>query len=386
MSRLIAIRYLLLIMAGVLLAACQQEAVNVTTPVVDVPTVEITLMATTTRIAGGPIASQASHTPLATATNDPDTATPQSQAPTATETARPTSAPSGTPTQAPTFAPSATLTRQPTVQPTSEATTEVTSVPTETAVAPTIHNFQLVSEEEMNPGKRLTFAWSADGDSVMLVAGTRQRFIPWWQVPLSGTMTIELDRTLFRDPGVSLTVSGPDNDDGTPSEQVSETITIPWVCDYDYFFGTGPRRCPRDAATSPPAAQQEFEGGRMIWLQLQSNIIVLFDQAAAGGDGLQMRVYDDTWTVGEPESDPEIEPPADRLQPVRGFGKVWRENPEVRDGLGWALAPEMAFTATWQFEFNESIGTTSYLRLSNGQLARMVGYYTGFGGWTYIDS
>ena len=33
-------------------------------------------------------------------------------------------------------------------------------------------------------------------------------------------------------------------------------------------------------------------------------------------------------------------PPAGLVEPVRGFGKVWRENPAVRQALGWATAPE----------------------------------------------
>jgi hypothetical protein len=135
-----------------------------------------------------------------------------------------------------------------------------------------------------------------------------------------------------------------------------------------------------------PAAQQAFEGGRMVWLQPEGKILVLFDAAQPGTDDSLLRIYDDTWTPGEEESDPAILPPPERFQPVRGFGKVWRNNPGVREGLGWALAPESAFMAMWQFEFNETIGTTSYLRLANGRIARLLGYYTGYGSWSYLDS
>ena len=31
--------------------------------------------------------------------------------------------------------------------------------------------------------------------------------------------------------------------------------------------------------------------------------------------------------------------------PQRGFGKVWRENPAVRERLGWATQPERSETA-----------------------------------------
>jgi hypothetical protein len=46
------------------------------------------------------------------------------------------------------------------------------------------------------------------------------------------------------------------------------------------------------------------------------------------------------------ESDPSIVPPEGYYQPVRGFGKLWRE--ELRSALGWALAPERSYTAQYQ--------------------------------------
>ena len=37
-----------------------------------------------------------------------------------------------------------------------------------------------------------------------------------------------------------------------------------------------------------------------------------------------------------PEEDPDIIPPEGYYEPVRGFGKVWREERGVREHLGWA--------------------------------------------------
>ena len=52
-------------------------------------------------------------------------------------------------------------------------------------------------------------------------------------------------------------------------------------------------------------------------------------------------IYDDTFVEGDAESDPSMAPPADDLfQPSRGFGKLWRENAEVRTALGWAVTPD----------------------------------------------
>jgi hypothetical protein len=43
--------------------------------------------------------------------------------------------------------------------------------------------------------------------------------------------------------------------------------------------------------------------------------------------------------------------PQGKLQPIRGFGKVWRDNADVRRKLGWALAKEEAQNAqVLQFE------------------------------------
>ncbi|MCZ7583643.1 MAG: hypothetical protein M5R36_10110 [Deltaproteobacteria bacterium] len=66
--------------------------------------------------------------------------------------------------------------------------------------------------------------------------------------------------------------------------------------------------------------------------------------------------YPDTWTAGQLESDPTIVPPAGRYQPVRGIGKVWRENPSVRARLGWAYEPESAFTGRLQ-TINSRVGS-----------------------------
>ncbi len=48
----------------------------------------------------------------------------------------------------------------------------------------------------------------------------------------------------------------------------------------------------------------------------------------------------DEFREGDPESDPAFSPPPGREQPLRGFGKVWREHADLRSAIGWALAKE----------------------------------------------
>ena len=56
----------------------------------------------------------------------------------------------------------------------------------------------------------------------------------------------------------------------------------------------------------------------------------------------------DTWRNEDPSDDPAIIPPTDLYQPVRGFGKVWRERLGVRETLGWATIEEEGFSAIIQ--------------------------------------
>jgi len=41
-------------------------------------------------------------------------------------------------------------------------------------------------------------------------------------------------------------------------------------------------------------------------------------------------------------------PPVGLYQPVRGFGLVWREEPGVRDRLGWAVDREVGYPTAIQ--------------------------------------
>ncbi|MFN2202975.1 MAG: WD40/YVTN/BNR-like repeat-containing protein [Caldilineaceae bacterium] len=91
-------------------------------------------------------------------------------------------------------------------------------------------------------------------------------------------------------------------------------------------------------ASLVPAAYQRFERGAMIWDGDRSEIIVLFD------NGLWQR-YEDTFEEGERESDPSLTPPGGGYQPIRGFGKLWRGDADVREGLGWAIEEEHGYGA-----------------------------------------
>ena len=110
--------------------------------------------------------------------------------------------------------------------------------------------------------------------------------------------------------------------------------------------------CP---ATYPPfnqeiavqTAYQQFEHGAMLWISRttytqEKLIYVFFD------DGT-FQQFNDTWTEGQPVSGGET-PPRGLVEPVRGFGKVWREGTgaRVRERLGWATAEEAGGNGAYQ--------------------------------------
>jgi len=102
--------------------------------------------------------------------------------------------------------------------------------------------------------------------------------------------------------------------------------------------------CPTEVEKGVWAAEEVFQNGYMFWRQDTKLIYVLYHNGA-------WQSFNDTWTSSEPETDPTIVPPPGYYQPKRGFGKVWRENPAVRSGLGWATTEERGFYASVQ-QFN----------------------------------
>lgn len=120
-----------------------------------------------------------------------------------------------------------------------------------------------------------------------------------------------------------------------------------------------------------PAAVQAFERGTMVWVQGTPNYIyVLYNS------GTYQR-FIDTWQSGETAPISEMPPPG-LSEPLRGFGKVWRDNPTVKSTLGWAVAIEAGTAATRQdFERGTMLNVT--LR---ADIVSM--YHTGdpaFGAW-----
>lgn len=100
--------------------------------------------------------------------------------------------------------------------------------------------------------------------------------------------------------------------------------------------------CPLGSFGPTVTATQDYEHGMMLYEQSTGSIYVLTFA------DFRFRRFSDTWMEGvDPDAGGET-PPTGLIEPRRGFGKVWRSNPDVRAALGWAISDEQGASATLQ--------------------------------------
>ncbi|HEX5504058.1 MAG TPA: kelch repeat-containing protein [Thermomicrobiales bacterium] len=103
---------------------------------------------------------------------------------------------------------------------------------------------------------------------------------------------------------------------------------------------------PRTAVALAPGVTQQFQKGWMFYRGDTRQIYAIcFPSSIWNGT---WSVYPDTWAEGQPVGGGPGPSPG-LYEPRRGFGKVWREHPDVRQCLGYAkTADETAFTLPLQ--------------------------------------
>lgn len=93
-------------------------------------------------------------------------------------------------------------------------------------------------------------------------------------------------------------------------------------------------------------AEQLFEHGRMFWLQPTGQIWVLTITGEGHGD---WTVYPDEFIDTAPTPAPTFTAVAGLIVPDRGFGKLWREVPAIREQLGYAVTPEFGYVSRYAY-------------------------------------
>lgn len=238
------------------------------------------------------------------------------------------------PTATSTFTPSATLPATFTLTPTDTATLSVTP----TASRSVTPSATITDTATPTPTDTATFTPApADNDAVKLLIEMAQQATilpPEFVVPPFTPGAVAPTT-----PGASQVVTPP-----------AATCPYPPPGGFNAVYLSDPTLaqqlgCPTGqppVASQVSSASQPFERGSMIWLQGAPNLIY-----ALYNNGRFQR-FDDTYNANADPFNGGETPPSGLREPVRGFGKVWRQYPNVRSDLGWALADETGGSATVQ--------------------------------------
>jgi len=168
----------------------------------------------------------------------------------------------------------------------------------------------------------------------------------------------------------------------TRSNVPPENIPTPRPCPYPFFVDNSSSDvCPSQPIITQ-AAYQPFENGFMIWLAHSGDVWV-FPNSSNLPPWLHLGEAN---YAGFPDA-PTQQPPANRVQPVNAFGRVWHNlkdfnGTSLSKTLGWATAGETGYTATYQL-WGRTSHVHQYLSLPDG---RVVDAYSGLAGffWSWF--
>ncbi|MDX1995952.1 MAG: hypothetical protein SF029_26455 [bacterium] len=122
--------------------------------------------------------------------------------------------------------------------------------------------------------------------------------------------------------------------------------------------------CPTPVQNQVIVAEQAFQTGRMFYLQPQDEIWVLLNDG--DGDSGTWLIEEDTFEDGMPMFDPNIQVPEGLFQPESGFGKLWRENERIRNGLGFATNTEAGHVTNYTYTFGGSVNAAGECEVAPG--------------------
>lgn len=335
-------RYLVFLALGILVTACGGESQ---------PAVIVIPSETNTPIIH---TATATHTPVPTVEVVPTI----TLAPTVDSAAAPTDGPTPTSVLQPTFTPE-------------PATQTATFAPTRSGLE--IEYFITSNDtSDPAPGESVLLFWKINGTNEGRIyrvddEGNRTDF---WDIDGEGRLRVDIEQTTTNEAQFVLVAEL----NGSVAE---ETLSLPIVgCSLIWFFQPPVEDCPAAPPTQSLQVEQRFEGGIMLWLESSQEIYALFSD----GQTPTWQIFPDNFTDGIPIQDDSITAPPERLQPVRGFGLVWRENPAVRERLGWAVEPELGYDGVIQRADAAEQGTI-YLRIRDGGI---VGLQPGGVAWEVL--
>lgn len=212
------------------------------------------------------------------------------------------------------------------------------------------------------PGDTLTLFWSVRGADRAAIyrldeLGQRNQL---WNVEATGSLSVPTSRS---DRGVAEFLLTVDNG----QYYVEQLLAVPLLCAHEWFFEPAPEACPAGPEVNGPQIEQVFEGGRMIYVEAEDQVYVLF------ADGLSpaWTSFQNRYVPGEtPDEDENFVPPPDRFEPTRILGVIWRASDPVRNRLALGLAPETAYEGAIQSDGDPN-GETIYIRSADGSVIQL---------------
>jgi hypothetical protein len=221
----------------------------------------------------------------------------------------------------------------------------VAVVSTPVPAQPTVPSLRILSfvaaPETVARGGTVTVSWQVVGATtvaVWLLSPDGRLSVSAPNPPLVDSWTVTLDQS-YTDTASFMVFA---ND--AAGNQVQSGVTVRIICPYTYFFGSAGSgaTCPLGPAATVQAAFQKFEHGFMLWRADTGQILALYQPSAMG----TVEFFKDSWQ-GETITYSET-PPDGLYQPVRGFGKVWVDNPHIREAFGWAVSLEQGYVMQYQ--------------------------------------
>ncbi|HLA44201.1 MAG TPA: hypothetical protein VJZ27_12235, partial [Aggregatilineales bacterium] len=219
----------------------------------------------------------------------------------------------------------------------------------------------ITNDELLAPGDNATLFWRVQGANTVRIfrLNVEGRRTQVWDVESEGRLTVSLDTTDEDIDGVNFLLQAEAG--GSAAEA---TLLIETDCPFSWFFQPSPEECPIDSPLPIAQVEQEFENGLMLWLGATREIYILYN------DGVTptWQQFEDTFEEGMPDRDDTLVAPPERLQPIRGFGLIWRQNDRVRERLGWAVQPELGYDGIIQTAEAETV----YLRVLDGGIVALA--------------
>jgi len=178
-------------------------------------------------------------------------------------------------------------------------------------------------------------------------------------------VTVEVTRvvpvTLTPGDGQTTVAQAPPSLTPAPSQPAETDEPAPTAIPTEITPSPTPDVFPTPVVGEVIVAEQEFENGRLFYLDPRGEIWAMFydDERKISGE---WQIFPDNWDDTMPEMDPEIVPPAEGLaQPIRGFGLLWRENDDLRGRLGWAIDSEFGHVTNYRYEAGGEVINGEYV-------------------------